>query len=267
MVAYIVTRDRPGNLKRIIPRWLEQDIPVTLVVEGSESEQHKSLVRGMGWGRMVSVISPVQRNRGIGHARRFAVAQASRVHRSIIMSDDDVMPNRNSSMRTLLREAESPYVLGIGATRTLHDRFSGGVTASRDDVILCPGGWGMQLFALNIENTIKIGNFDSRLDCFGEDHELMRNGIATGIPWLVHCGAKCDALGVRYDPGGLNSFIGSGDRAKREIECRKVIHKRWPAYVSMPEARPRMRWQKMLDDYIPGWRTRSAMHGGEWELK
>jgi hypothetical protein len=123
----------------------------------------------------------------------------------------------------------------------------------------------MQLFALNLANTVYIGNFDSRLDCFGEDHELMRMGIAvSGFPWLVHCDVKCEAIGVRYDPGGLNSFISDGTRALREIECRKIIHERWPQYTSRPEARPRMLWQKMLNDYIPNWRELSAIHGGSW---
>jgi hypothetical protein len=237
---------------------------VVLVVEESEYGKHDVLIKSMGWDNVEAIIPPSY-NRGVGYARRYAVSRASaRGLRSMIMSDDDVMPSPDSNMKLLLTEAGKRGILGIGATRSLHDRYSGGVTAERDDIILCPGGWGMQLFALNIAETIKLGSFDSRLDCFGEDHELMRNGIAAGIPWLVHCGVKCVPLGVRYDPGGLNSYIGDGDRAAREIACRNIIYRRWPKYTSIPEARPRMRWQKMMDDYIPGWRGKSAMHGGEW---
>ncbi len=93
----------------------------------------------------------------------------------------------------------------------------------------------------------------------------MRQGIAQlGIPWLVHCGVKCDPIGVRYDPGGINSLINDGTRGLREIACRELIHRRWPDYTSAAAAKPRMRWQKMLDDYIPDWRSRSAIHGGQW---
>ena len=265
MSVYIITRNRPGNLKKVVPRWLEQSMHVTLVVEGSEQERHRVLVSGMGWTDKVDIISPKAVNLGVGHARRFAVANAAlRRLDSIIMSDDDMRPSPGSDMGKLLREAASPKVLGIGAVRPLHDWFSGGATKDRNDVILCPGGWGMQLFALNVQNTEIMGSFDSLLDCFGEDHELMRNGIAAGIPWLVHCGVKCDAIGARYANGGINSYISDGDRHAREVACRRIIHGRWPRYVSKPEDSPRMAWQKMLDDYITGWRHLSAMHGGEW---
>jgi hypothetical protein len=183
----------------------------------------------------------------------------------MIMSDDDMRPTATSNMKWLLEEARKSNVVGIGATRSLHDRNSKGAISRNHGPILCPGGWGMQLFALNVNNTIEVGNFDSALDCFGEDAELERMGIATiGIPWLVHCDVKCEAIGVRYDPGGMNSFITDGTRALREIECRRIIHERWPMYTSEPERRPNMRWQKMLDDYITGWRELSAIHGGSW---
>lgn len=264
MTAYIMTRSRPGNLKKIVPRWLEQHIPVVLVTEPSEREHHLSLVNGQGW-EDVTVINPPQ-ERGIGYKRQFSVEHAhSRRLRSIIMSDDDMQPANNSDMDLLLEEAQKPGVLGIGAARSLHDHFSGGATKNNDGVILCPGGWGMQLFALNVRSALDAGNFDAALDCFGEDHELARNGIARlGLPWAVHCTVRCEPVGVRYDPGGINAFITDGTRPKREQACREIIYRRWPRYASVPDARPRMRWQKMLDDYIPGWREFSAMHGGSW---
>lgn len=122
------------------------------------------------------------------------------------------------------------------------------------------------MFALNVATALEVGNFDSRLDCYGEDAELARAGISNGYPWLVHCGARAEAIGKRYDPGGMNSYISDGTRLDRETACRKIIHDRWPSYTSGPEARPRMAWKKMLDDYIPHWRTLSALDGGRWEL-
>jgi hypothetical protein len=269
MTVYIPTRDRIANLRKIIPRWLEQNIPVVLVVEKSELLEHVNLIRSERSWRDVSVISPKREERGIGYARRFAVNHAHRAGlSSIIMSDDDLRPVADPSIHMLLGEARKSDVLGIGAVRSLHDRFTNGAVSANHGPMLCPGGWGMQIFGLNVQNAIDVGNFDQQLDCFGEDHELMRNGIAVaGIPWLVHCDVRCEPIGVRYDPGGLNSFIESrddGTRAAREIACRRILYARWPKYVSTPESRPRMRWQKMLDDYIPDWRARSAMHGGKW---
>ena len=119
-----------------------------------------------------------------------------------------------------------------------------------------------QLFALNIPNTIAVGNFDERLDCFGEDAELMRQGIAAGIPWRIHCDVWCETIGARYAPGGMMSYA-PYDRQQREIECRRIIHERWPDYTSKPEARPRMAWKRFYDDMIPGWQNLSAIHGGD----
>jgi hypothetical protein len=267
MTVYIMTRDRQDNLRKIVPRWLDQNMRVVLVTERSEQDEHVRLVRRERWGSdRVIVISP-QRERGIGHKRRYAVNHAKALGlQSIIMSDDDMQPANNTDMNSILWEARNPKVLGIGATRSLHDRNSRGAVSANHGLILCPGGWGMQMFSLNIENTLAVGNFDSELDCFGEDAELERMGIATiGIPWLVHCDVRCNAIGVRYDPGGINAYITDGTRALREVACRRIIHERWPMYASHPERKPRMLWQKMLDDYIPNWRERSAIHGGRWE--
>lgn len=264
MTAYIITRNRLDNLKKIMPRWIDQGISVVFVVERVEQWRHERLIKSMDWVD-ARVISPDQQNRGVGYARAFAVRDASHHHlSSIIMSDDDMRPANGSDMGILLREADRVNVLGIGATRSLHDRFSGGVTKNHKGIILCPGGWGMQLFALNVTNAIAVGNFDERLDCYGEDHELMRNGIVYGLPWLVHCGVKCEAIGVRYDPGGLNSYIDGDNRSEREIACQRIIYRRWPHYVNAPGKRPSTQWAKLMDQYIPGWRAESAIHGGEW---
>jgi hypothetical protein len=266
MTAYIMTRSRIPNLLKIVPRWIDQSIPVVLVTERQELEEHKDLIRREGWLYKVKAIAPKAEDRGIGYKRRFAVNHAhTNGLASIIMSDDDMRPANGSDMRWLLTEAMKQTVLGIGATRSLHDRNSKGWTSKIHGPMLCPGGWGMQMFALNIENTVHIGNFDPKLDCWGEDAELMRHGIAkVGMPWLVHCDVKCEPIGVRYDPGGINSLITDGTRMLREIRCREIIHERWPEYTTPAEKKPMMRWQKMMDDYIPNWRERSAMHGGSW---
>lgn len=263
MTAYIMTRGRIKNIRRILPFWERQQIPVNLVVESEEYEIHKDNFQGP----TVKVVPLPKKDQGFGFACNYAVRHAKmRGHRSIIMSDDDLHPETGSDFWKLLHEAEKPGVIGIGATRDLHDHFTKGATARNKGVMLCPGGWGQQIYALNVSMAMKIGNFDPKLDCFGEGHEIIREGIAwEAIPWLVHCGVRARAIGARYAAGGISSlYPDPKERARREERCREIIYERWPDYVSPPKTRPRVAWQRMLDDYIPGWRGLSAMHGGQW---
>lgn len=260
--VYIPTMSRYGNLQKIVPAWMAQDIKVRLMVEASEHRDHVQLIAEQRWRGAVRVIPVPRANLGIGYARKFCVSHAnSSGLASIIMSDDDMRPV--SDMWPLLDAAESPEVLGIGAVRSIHDRFTGGAVSRNSGVILCPGGWGMQLFALNVHNTIEVGNFDKRLHSAGEDAELARQGISRGIPWLVHCDVKCAAIGARYAPGGIGARFALPEyRTDAERQCLAIIHDRWPEYTNAPDKRLRMAWQKMLTDFIPDWKARSAIHGG-----
>jgi hypothetical protein len=166
-------------------------------------------------------------------------------------------------MKLLLAEAALPGVLGIGAVRSIHDHFTGGAISRNTGVILCPGGWGFQLFGLNVRTALELGNFDPLLHSYGEDGELCRNGIRAGIPWRAHCDVKCAPIGKRYAPGGISTrFRRPEERTAAERECLTIIHDRWPYYTNRPENPLRVAWQRMLDHYIPDWRERSAIHGG-----
>lgn len=263
--VYIPTMNRYDNLAKIIPLWLEQKFLVRLVVEPNEYGEHARLITRMGWnGRGVTAIPVKSPRRGIGYARRAAVLHAYyNGRKSIVMSDDDMKPARDSDMAWLLAEAAQPGVLGVGAVRPIHDHFTGGAVSANHGPILCPGGWGFQLFGLNIETAIKVGNFDERLHSYGEDGELCRRGIAQGIPWRVHCDVWCAPIGKRYAPGGISTrFARPEYRTDAEQQCLAIIHDRWPYYTNAPDKPLRVAWQKMLDHYIPDWRDRSAIHGG-----
>ena len=262
-VVYIPTMSRYGNLAKIIPLWLKQGFQVRLVVEASEFRKHVTF-RDRDWAKSEVRVIPVPGGRGVGRARQFCVLHAHETGlRSLIMSDDDMRPARDSNMSLLLDAATDPGVLGIGAVRSIHDRFTGGAVSANSGAILCPGGWGFQLFALNVQNTLKVGNFDPRLHSYGEDGELARQGIALRIPWQVHCDVKCAAIGKRYEPGGINARFAQPEyRTQAEVQCLAIIHDRWPEYTNAPDKPLRVAWQKMLDHYIPDWRERSAIHGG-----
>ena len=160
-------------------------------------------------------------------------------------------------------EAAVPGVLGVGAVRSIHDHFTAGAISRNSGVIMCPGGWGFQTFGLNTRTAHEVGNFDSLLHSYGEDGELCRQGISRGVPWMVHCDVKVAPIGARYAPGGINTrFKCLESRTRAERECLALIHMRWPKYTNEPDRPLRVAWQKMLDDFIPDWRSRSAIHGG-----
>ena len=265
-VVYIPTMGRPANVRKIVPKWLDQNMSVRLVVNTDEVNTHLAVRAQEGWGSDVRVWAPPG-VRGIGAIRRRIVRQAARNGlNAIVLSEDDAMPERKSDFHDLLDWAERPDVLGIGATRPIHDRFTGGAISNNSGAILCPGGWGFVCFALNVPNAIAAGNYDAALHTIGDDAELARNGIAKlRIPWLAHCDVRWSAIGSRYSPGGINARFGEDEvkRHEAERECMELIHERWPMYTNRPDQRLRVSWQKMLDDYIPGWRARSALHGGD----
>lgn len=268
MVVYIPTTSRIETLRKTVPYWLEQDMQVRLVVERNEYHPHNKLKQEQGWGKDVYILPLPLSGRGIGYARKYCVTHAKATNNlSIIMSDDDHYIAESSDAWELIDEAENPYILGIGATRSLHDRFTDGAISANSGVILCPGGWGFTVRGVNVENTLAVGNYDPALHSFGEDAELARRGIAQlGIPWFVHCDVKFVAVNKRYDPGGFSAKYRTLEaRQAAERECLGIIHKRWPDYTSEPDKKPRMAWQKLLSHYIPEWRDYSVMHGGSTE--
>lgn len=266
MTIYIPTLGRMNNLKAIMPRWLESEIPIRIVVREDQYKDHMNLCREMGWRILdVDVVRLPRGTFGYGATRNFIVRHARKMgDKSIIISDDDMRPRSGTDMGLLLDEADKPRVLGVGAVRSLHDRFTGGAISRQSGVILCPGGWGFQTFAVNVGLVLAVGNFDPLLHTHGDDGELARNGIAHGIPWLVHTDVWVEPIGVRYAAGGISSLYPDREaRAKAERENMAIIYERWPKYANHPDKRFRMAWQKMLTDYIPDWRERSALHGGK----
>ena len=261
-IVYIPTLGRPENLRKVIPIWLEQEFTIRLVVERREYQQHMKLRKQEGWGTEVYVLPLPIAGRGIGYARNYIVKHAKNTAlKSIIISDDDMYAYGDAYK--LIDEAAKPGVLGIGSTRSIHDRFTGGAVSKNTGVILCPGGWGFQLFGLNVDTAIECGNFNTSLNVLGEDAELARHGIARGIPWRVHCDVKSVSIGKRYSPGGMNALYPIlENRVKAERRCMEIIHMRWPEYTNAPDKKLRVAWQKMLDRYIPNWREASAIHGG-----
>jgi TET-associated glycosyltransferase-like protein len=264
-VVYIPTMGRLANLEKVIPRWLDQDFDVVLVVPESEREVHGDLLYDHEWFGRVSIVAERGKKRGIGYVRKVCVAHAeSHGLKSFVMADDDVRPEPDSDMSLLTAAARRPGVLGIGSPRRLTDYYTGGAISRNSGVIMCPGGWGLQLWAMNVETTIKIGNFDEKIHSWGEDAELVIRGIMAGIPWLAHCDVWHESIGKRYLPGGISGRFEEDREARTaaEQECVAYVHSLYPKYTAPPGHKFRVAWQKLLDDHIPDWRSRSAIHGG-----
>lgn len=265
MTVYIPTLDRVEMVQKTVPCWLEQEMPVRLVVERREYHAYNNLKNQMKWGKHVYVLPLPLAGRGMGYARKYIVTHARNTALdSIIIADDDHKPDINSDMWDLIDEAAKPGVLGVGGVRPLNDRNTGGFLSKHNGVILCPGGWGFTIYGLNIQTALDLGNFNPLLHTLGEDSELARQGIARGIPWRVHCNVWFKSANRRYDPGGFASKWHTLEARKlAEQECMAIIHKRWPDYTNTPDKPLRVAWQRMLDDYIPNWRDASAIHGGD----
>lgn len=262
--VYIPTLGRMDMLRKTVPAWMKQGIPIRLVVPKVQYADHVALRDNQKWNG-VSVVALPSGTYGLGETRQFILHHADTFNfPAVIISDDDHRPRAGTSMWDLLAAALDPTALGVGASRPLTDRFNGGALIRNRGIIMCPGGWGFTVFGLNVRNAVRIGGFDPEIRFFGEDAELARNGIAHGLFWRASCDVWIEQLNVRNAPGGISAVFG-GDPSKRaaaELEDRTYIHGLWPEYVSRPDQKPRMAWGRMLDDYVPGWRARSALHGG-----
>ena len=265
MAVYMPTLDRMAVLERTVPEWIKTGMAVYLVVDPSELVKHMIWRNEHIWQGLVGIVPVPQDGRGIGYKRRFIVEHADAMgYESIIMCDDDHKPRAGHDASVLLYEAMNPATLGIGAVVQIYARFTAGAINDLGGPILWPGGAGFSVYGLNVKKALDVGNFDARLHSFGEDAELRRQGLARGIPWRVHCDFWVDAVNQRNSPGGFMAKYGGNlaARTAAETRCRALIHKRWPQYTSPPEQKPRMAWQRMLDDYVPDWRKHSALHGG-----
>lgn len=262
MTVYIPTRSRPGFVRRIVPRWLELGLDVRLVTD--DPGLLRAVKRQEDWDERVHISATSAY--GTGAIRRSIVKRAHAAgFRSIILADDDMMPDRNSDFRALLDIASRPRVLGIGAVRPITDHFTHGAMSANSGVILCPGGWAFGLYGLNVANAVAAGNFDPALTVHGEDAELARQGIAKlALPWLVHADVNWTSMNTRGAAGGIAAMLPDpGEREAALQECFRLLRARWGDYVNRPGSPARMAWQRMLDDFLPKWRSMSAMHGGK----
>lgn len=278
--VYIISRGRSKNVPKLLTAWKQQrDFKVVFVVDPFECHLYmQEVLRANEFSdHDARVVSPGQDNLGLGYARKFAVEHAAfnDIGESFVMSDDDIEPRVSSDAALLCKTAARSDAIAVGARVPYHDWSMApkdGLTKLRDfdRVVFCPSGMAFRLFGVNVDNAMEL-NFDPRFTCQNEDSEFMRGHIERGTPWLLDVRVEAKSIGARYTPGGVRNYL--GDIAAEDVDadlevkkCHMLAKQRWPDFVNAPtEPKIRTRWAKMYDTYMPGWRDRSAIHGGQLE--
>jgi hypothetical protein len=269
--VFIPTRSRTHNIEKVLPKWEDQDQTIDhvfLVTEPDERRMYKDFLSstfGRRFSDFVSVISPRRSNIGIGATRHFIVDRAdAEGFDKIIISDDDAYPVPDTDINILCDELDGRS-LGYGACFSFYglmlgnDVLKAGRYGGEGAPHLVPGGMGYIMFSLDVQLALEVGNYDKRLHTFWEDAELVRDGMKQlGLAWHVHTGAWATSIGKRFMPGGLSDFAGK-NRSRGEKECHKIVYRKWgEKYISHPDKRAMCKWQRMLDDFVQGWREKAV---------
>ena len=239
-VVYIPSRKRTHNLKKIIPRWLDQGYEIRLVTEESDHQPYIDTAAHLPgkWNLDgVKFLILPENGKGIGYARNYVVAHAEKTKlKSFIMADDDVMPKPLEEfwlhdMRRLQKAVEDQdgvplgasfvSLVGCAAVHSYQDFLFGGwlkkeleqkpghseLRSYHPQVagkpFLVPNGSCGQCYAVNVERAIKIGGYDLDLTVGYEDNDFMMRSITHHMPWSAHSGVWMDRLGGRFTPGGI----------------------------------------------------------------
>ena len=265
--VFIPTRGRPHVVRRLADIWHDEGFEVTFVVEPDEALDYIAKVPDC----RVDVLSI--KNAGIGNARNHCVSlAASWGFKTMILADDDIKPGKFANMDTLVRSANHHKVLGVTARYSYHELALGYEIKHRDDLILLPTGT-FRLVSLNVDNVLKIGNYDAKLE-YAEDCDLFLRGLQAGFPWMIHLGTWSNSIGNRYEPGGMLDFAGGADNlsAKKE-DWHWDLYDKYPDFINDPAKADftkqnsiRVAWRKAYDKLLPSWRDASALHGGNIDV-
>jgi hypothetical protein len=270
--VYIPSKGRAHLVYKMASYWVNDFFNVTYVVEPQDAADYtRAIERLQGRfkddGLAIDVKILPKDNQGISYSRHHCIILAASYGLdSMILSDDDFKPGRNSGLDSVVEFAKNPKVLGITAKYGYHDLCLGPSIRGRKDIVLMPVG-SQAVVGLNIRNVMDLGNYDKSLD-YAEDCDLFIRAIQAGYPWLIALGASVTSVGVRYAPGGMAEY--AGDRlAEKKAEWHINIHDKWPEFTNEHTAKCagkqnciRMKWRKVYDVLMPNWREYSDLHGG-----
>ena len=257
------TRSRFNRLEVCLPHWLEQDMPIHLIVEPGEVRAHWRWLCEHDFCGAVNVVSQKKSNAGIGYARRVAMTYAhEQGYTECIMADDDVHPFKGESVKPLLDFVAKENAMGIAGWMSSYGLWfpNGNETAKQPGLAVPVTGIGDCITGFNVKRVLAAGNFNPDLDVLHENGEIIRQSYRTGYCWWVSTDVHIKMLGKRNDPGGIVAQAGSLEaRLARETRCHAVVHALWPDYVSAPPKRYSCRWRRLITDYV-GEEAREAVY-------
>lgn len=249
----IHTRSRIPILMRSLPRWAEvtpHDIPINLVVEPQEVEEHRDFLSDNDFGRFINIIRVPKRNMGMGNSRNVGAQEAWRLKfPSFITTDDDLYPRVDPTI--LLKAAVHRDIFGIGAYVGLYGMHMG----IQPDTGIHRTSVGFRMWAMNTHKVGKVGGFPIEFKGY-DDHEMARRGMKKlHLPWAVHSGVPIGSIGKIGDPGGMSSLPGMDNLYNRKHTAHVLSYQRWPDYVNDPDrcvGRQRcgymMQWKRFMMD-------------------
>lgn len=279
-LVVIPSRGRWQGARKLTQAWHKEGFDVAWMVEPDESDIYWNAIIGSAPitgppntdppSTYISVLS--KPNAGISHSRNKCVQYAAdNGYKSFILADDDIKPSsKGSNILSLVEMAKHSKVMGITARYSYHDLCLGEAFKDfkQNKVILNPGGT-FRLVALNIQNVLELGNYDTNLQ-YAEDCDLFLRSLQAGFPWMLHAGTWSNSIGTRYQPGGMLDFVGEQNLAKAKGLWHEDIHAKWPDFTN--EHKPsvcagkqnciRFQWKRAYDHFLPDWKKWSHLHGG-----
>jgi hypothetical protein len=250
---------------------LDADIPVYIVSE----RQHQSDIIAALKKIPRAPVEPVflkGRDRGVGYARNAVIQHADMYgYESIAMIDDDQLVSGDVS--GWLEAATREDVTGIGAYKSIYGLLCGKTEITRSyrepGVWLTKGSVGHQAIAVNVANVLGLDNYDASLREF-EDHEICRAAYEEyGAPWFIYTGVFSKDQITRKNAhlvgGGIHSV---GDKFDFYHEqSHRVVHERWPEYVSAPGSRYRCAWKRLVTDFtsLEAWPLEDVRSEAPWD--
>ena len=249
-----VSRDRVDTMRQVLPRWLEQDLPILILTEPGQVARYKKMVHeDLEIKKEIVIAGHPKRNKGVGYARMRSVevAQTFGVD-AFVLSDDDMIITKGN-VRKLLRFVDDERSIICAGWMPNYGLWvpDGNKIGKEDNLVIPCGGARDRVMAINTALALAAGNFHPGLKWL-DTQEMNRRGIRAGHLWYIHSGVHIAMINKPRDPGGIQAvFKTEEEREKQGRKDHETVYKLWgPKYISQPPKRMATRWLKMAEDFI-----------------
>jgi len=249
----IVTRDRIETLRKTLPNWLEQELPILLLTEKNQVAKHQALIKELGAKKEIVVAGHPKKNQGVGYARMRAVEIADTFGiEAFIMSDDDMKITKGHPNVLLDFVAAGKAIICGGWMPNYGQWVPDGNRISKESNLVVPcGGARDRVMAINTKLALVAGNFHPKLKTL-DTQEMNRRGIKIGHLWWIHSGCHIAMVNKPHDDGGIQAMYKTEkERAAQNLKDHELTFKLWgPKYISPPPKRMSTKWLILATDYI-----------------